>query len=158
MATAKKQTLILGIGNLLMGDEGVGVHAIEHLKNLHWPPHVSLIDGGTGGFHLLGYFQEYDPLIIIDACSDSHQPGAVHVLNPRFGAGLPLLVSMHDVGLRDLIDSAAFSGSSPKVHLIAVSIGAMSDMSVDLSAAVKNALPEIAAAAERIVREDAAAS
>jgi hydrogenase maturation protease len=155
MTPEKKSILILGIGNLLMGDEGVGVHAIEYLKTRQWPPNVSLIDGGTGGFHLLGYFQEYDPLIIIDACTDDQPPGAVRVITPQFDAEFPPLVSMHDVGLREIIESAAFTGSSPKVHLIAVSIGALSDMSVDLSPAVKDALPQIAAAAEQIVRESA---
>ena len=47
------ETLILGIGNILMGDEGVGVHVVRHLERKKWPLKVDFLDGGTGGFHLL---------------------------------------------------------------------------------------------------------
>lgn len=59
--------LILGLGNLLMGDEGIGVKSIEYMQDYPFPEHVKLLDGGTGGFHLLSLFKEYERFIIIDA-------------------------------------------------------------------------------------------
>ena len=55
----EKRILIMGIGNYLMADEGVGVHAAEALLLLNWPANISVLDGGTGGFHLLEYFEQH---------------------------------------------------------------------------------------------------
>ena len=49
------RTLVLGIGNLLMGDEGIGVHAVRSLQESPLPLHVDVVDGGTGGFHLVAH-------------------------------------------------------------------------------------------------------
>ena len=62
-----KKILILGLGNVLMGDEGIGVRAIEYLKDKSIPANVELLDGGTGGFHLLSLFEDYPMMIMIDA-------------------------------------------------------------------------------------------
>lgn len=64
VAIGRRALLVLGIGNLLMGDEGVGVHAVRALENEELPPDARLMDGGTGGFHLLSAFRE-EPEIII---------------------------------------------------------------------------------------------
>ena len=53
------KTLILGVGNLLLKDEGVGIHVIRALENKNLPDNVDLMDGGTGGLHLLSWLQEY---------------------------------------------------------------------------------------------------
>ena len=55
-----KKILILGIGNILMGDEGVGVHTIKALGEKSLSEDIDMLDGGTGGFHLMAYFQEYE--------------------------------------------------------------------------------------------------
>jgi hydrogenase maturation protease len=138
-----KPTLIMGIGNLLMGDEGVGCQAISYLKTMSWPSHVILTDGGTGGFHLLNYFEEYDPIVIIDACLDNRDPGSMQVLRPRFGSEFPPLLSVHEIGLRDLLEAAMLLGSTPQIHLIAISIAEMQPMSVALTPEVQCALPKI---------------
>jgi hydrogenase maturation protease len=148
-----KPILILGIGNLLMGNEGIGIHAINFLKTRDWPPQVTLLDGGTGGFHLLEYFQEYDPVLILDACMDSSPTGTVRIYPPEFNSSLPPLVSMHDVGLRDLMDAAALLGHLPKIHLITVSIGMAPEMSLELFGAVRDALPEIASSVDLLVKQ-----
>jgi hydrogenase maturation protease len=61
------KTLVLGVGNLLLKDEGVGIHAVCALEKEDLPPDVSLMDGGTGGLHLLGWLQSYDRIIMIDS-------------------------------------------------------------------------------------------
>jgi len=141
--------MILGVGNLLLGDEGIGVEAIRHLENLGFDTLADLVDGGTGGFHLLGLFREYQHIILIDATMDGKPPGTVTLMKPRFASDYPQSLSAHDIGLKDLIESAALLGSLPTVDLITISVGALSSMSLDLSDPVKAALPEIEKAVAR---------
>ena len=138
-----KQTLILGIGNYLMGDEGIGVHAIEALSKEQFPENVRLVDGGTGGFHLLSFFHEYDPLIIIDATMDDQPVGTVRVIQPRFASDFPRTLSAHDIGLRDLIETAILTAPLPKIYLIVVSIHEIRSMVTDLSFEIEQTIPKI---------------
>ncbi|MFA6456231.1 MAG: hydrogenase maturation protease [Bacteroidota bacterium] len=149
-----KQTLILGVGNVLLGDEGVGVHAIEYLNQISLPLHVSLVDGGTGGFHLLSYFEEYSSIILIDATMDDCADGTVRSLQPKFASDFPKTLSAHDIGLRDLIETAALLSTTPQIFLITVSISSIQPMSMELSPAIHNALPNVATAVLNILKNE----
>ena len=80
----KKSTLILGIGNYLMGDEGIGVHVANVLEKYNPFDGVAILDGGTGGFHLLEYFEKYEHVILVDATLDGNVPGTIRQIKPRF--------------------------------------------------------------------------
>ncbi len=138
--------LVLGIGNVLMGDEGVGVHAIEYLQRESWPADVELVDGGTGGFHLLDYLSAKEPLVMIDATFDGKPVGTVTTLRPKYARDFPRALSAHDIGLRDLVEAAQLTGALPDVHLITVSIGIIRPMEMVLSPMVEAALPAVALA------------
>jgi hydrogenase maturation protease len=144
-AFADQKTLILGVGNLLMGDEGVGVAAIRHLEANGFGERAELVDGGTSGFHLLGLFRNQQRLILIDAATDNKPLGTVSLIRPRYASDFPPTLTAHDIGLKDLIESAALLGYWPDVDLITVSIGDLGLMTMDLSPAVAAALPEIEA-------------
>jgi len=135
--------LVLGIGNVLMGDEGVGVHAIRYLEARAWPDDVQLLDGGTGGFHLLEYLSADAPLVMIDATMDGRPPGTVTTLRPRYASDFPRALSAHDIGLRDLVEAAQITGALPEVELITVSIEAIRPMELTLSPPVAAALPTV---------------
>jgi len=135
--------VVLGIGNLLMGDEGVGVHAVQLLEPLAGPLGADVVDGGTGGFHLLDLFCEYPYMILIDATLDDQNPGEVKVIEPKYATDYPSSLSAHDIGLKDLIESAQALGASPKVYLITVSIAVIQNMVMDLSPKVEAALGPI---------------
>jgi len=135
--------LILGIGNYLMGDEGVGVHAVRRLESERIPPGVELVDGGTGGFHLLSYFHNYDPLILIDATMDGAPPGTVRLITPRFASDFPRSLGAHDIGLRDLIESAVLTRDLPRVFLVTVSIERIESGRIVLSPPVQQALEKV---------------
>jgi len=137
--------LILGVGNLLMGDEGVGVAAIRHLEKKGFGEHAELVDGGTSGFHLLGLFRNQQHLILIDAATDGKPVGTVSLIRPRYANDFPPTLTAHDIGLKDLIESAALLGYWPEVDLITVSIGDLGLMTMELSPAVAAALPQIEA-------------
>jgi len=143
--------LVLGIGNYLMGDEGAGIHAVNALETEKFPPHVHLLDGGTGGFHLLSYLQEYPTVILIDATMDGEPPGTVRTIRPKFASEFPRALSAHDIGLRDLIESTILIGTLPDTHLITVSIASLQEMQTVLSPPVQAALPAVAEAVKRIL-------
>jgi hydrogenase maturation protease len=123
-----------------MNDEGVGIHVISRLEKEEFTD-ADLMDGGTGGFHLLGFIQSYETIIIIDASLDEHPPGHVRVLHPRYAKDFPRQLSAHEIGLKDLIDSAILLGKMPVLHLIAISVSDFQDMGMELSPAVENAIP-----------------
>jgi hydrogenase maturation protease len=138
-----RRTLVLGIGNLLMGDEGVGVHAVQGLAPEALGSGVTVVDGGTGGFHLLSYFSDYDPIIMIDATLDGRPPGTVSLVEPRYATDFPRSLTAHDIGLRDLIESAALLGPLPKIYLITVSVAELQPMETTLSEPAQSSIPRV---------------
>ena len=134
-----------------MGDEGVGIHAIRALEREHFPPHVDLLDGGTGGFHLLSYLQDFSRIVMIDATMDGKPPGTISVLRPRFASDFPRALTAHDIGLRDLVETAVLTHRLPEIHLMTVSIARIQNMDMELSADVSAALPRIAGEVRRIL-------
>jgi hydrogenase maturation protease len=145
----KEEILVLGIGNILLGDEGIGVHAVRYLEGKSFPDHIKILDGGTGGFHLLSLFQQYKKIIMIDATLDENMPGTVNLLKPKYAADFPQTLSAHEIGLRDLVNSSALLGFLPEIELITVSISGDQPLSMDLSPAIQASLDEI----EKIVDE-----
>lgn len=156
MSPANRGRLILGIGNMLMGDEGVGVRAIERLQQEQWPEDVTVVDGGTGGFHLMEYLQEFRPIIMIDATMDGQPAGTLTVLRPKYASDFPRVLTAHDIGLRDLVETSALLGPLPDITLITVSIDEIKSMVMELSPAVEAALPGIAALVRRIINAEVA--
>ncbi|NTV84112.1 MAG: hydrogenase maturation protease [Bacteroidales bacterium] len=149
----KQPILILGIGNLLLSDEGIGVHAIWALEKNPYPDHIRLLDGGTGGFHLLSLFQQYKQIILIDATLDGNPPGKVSLLKPKYAADFPQTLSAHDIGLRDLVNSSALLGFLPEIFLITVSISENQPLSMELSPEVSRCIGEIQEIVNEIVRK-----
>ena len=147
-----EEILILGIGNVLLGDEGIGVHAVRAMEGMAWPEHVHLLDGGTGGFHLLSIFQEYKKIILIDATLDGREPGTVTLLKPRYAKDFPQTLSAHDIGLKDLVQSAALLGYLPEIILVTVSISDQQPLTMELSEVVKKSIPAVIDAAKGLLK------
>ena len=136
-----KKILIMGIGNYLMADEGVGVHAAEQLQLLAWPANIEVLDGGTGGFHLLEYFESHDHVILIDATLDGREPGTIRKIKPRFAKDFPPAMSTHDIGLKDMVSALQFMDKMPVIDLFVVSIASIQDQGIQLTAPIQNVLP-----------------
>ncbi|MGB0723626.1 MAG: HyaD/HybD family hydrogenase maturation endopeptidase [Gammaproteobacteria bacterium] len=109
--------LILAVGNLLLTDEGTGIHVLRHLIKHHPDlPGVEFLDGGTLSFTLAGPIEEADALIVIDAAELLASPGTVRVFEDEDmdkQLGLAKL-SVHEVGLIDLMDMVRLSGHLPE--------------------------------------------
>lgn len=136
--------LIMGIGNYLLADEGVGVHAIHELDTRKLPDYVDIIDGATGSFELLPVLGSYKKVIMIDATMDEQEPGSISVLYPRFSADFPVALSSHDIGLKDLFDALEFKGDMPRLILITITIKEIFTMRTELSEKVQAAMPKVA--------------
>ena len=139
----QQKILILGIGNYLMGDEGVGVHVAKRLQKENLPPDVDVLDGGTGGFHLLSYFEGYDTLILIDATLDNNPNGTIRLIKPRFAQDFPKAMSTHDIGLKDMVSALQLMGKMPTIHLFVVSIESLQQQGIELTEEVENAIPSL---------------
>jgi hydrogenase maturation protease len=139
----KNNILILGIGNYLMADEGLGVHLAERLLKEELPPGVDVLDGGTGGFHLLEYFEQYERVVIVDATLDDNPPGTIRLIKPKFAADFPQAMSTHDIGLKDLVGALQLLGTMPEIDLYVVSIKSIQDQGVELSPEISSAVTKM---------------
>ncbi|MEC7262523.1 MAG: hydrogenase maturation protease [Bacteroidota bacterium] len=137
-----KSILVLGVGNYLMGDEGVGVHLIQQMDNLDLPDHLDILDGGTGGFLLLNCFESYAKIIFVDATMDGQEEGTVSLIRPKFASDFPSALSVHDVGLKDMIEAVYLMENQPDLYLFTVSIERVEPMTTELAPKVKKAIPK----------------
>ncbi|MBT8205961.1 MAG: hydrogenase maturation protease [Eudoraea sp.] len=134
--------LVMGVGNYLMGDEGIGVHIIQEMAKLDLPENLDILDGGTGGFTLLGCFEAYPVIIFVDATMDGKPPGTLSLIEPRFASDFPNALSVHDVGLKDMIEAVYLMDEVPEIYLLTISIAELKPMTIALSEAVKSAIPQ----------------
>lgn len=136
-------TLVLGVGNLLMGDEGVGVEVIRRLQQIPLPASVTCLDGGTGSFLLLDPLHRANKVVLVDATVDGQSPGTVQKLHPQFSRDYPPTLTAHDIGLKDLIDTFYLLGKPAAVVLFAISIAPLQDMQIGLTPALSNRIDDI---------------
>jgi hydrogenase maturation protease len=110
-----KTTLILGLGNILLGDEGVGVRVVERLLDLyHFPQGTQVMDGGTLALDLLPYVEDADRLVVLDAVEMGAEPGTVvRITDEEVPTFLSVKVSPHQMGLSDILTAARLRGLSP---------------------------------------------
>lgn len=130
----------MGIGNYLMGDEGVGVHLANSILKRSLPDGVDVLDGGTGGFYLLEYFESYDHIILVDATLDGNAPGTIRLIKPRFAQDFPPAMSTHDIGLKDLVSALQILGKMPDIDLFVVSIASIQQQGIELTPEIENVL------------------
>jgi hydrogenase maturation protease len=107
--------LVLGIGNVLLTDEGIGVRALNELERRYtFPENVELLDGGTAGIELLRHIRKRDYLIIIDAMKFNQEPGTVtRVEGNDVPAAFRTRISPHQLGLSDLLAAAMLTDELP---------------------------------------------
>jgi hydrogenase maturation protease len=149
---ASAPVLVLGVGNLLMGDEGVGVHAMRRMEAADPVPGVRLLDGGTGGAALLSEFDNVRAIVLIDATRDGSRAGATaYRYRRQWRVGdLPRGLSAHEFGLKDLFAASALIGSMPELHLITVAVETVRPMCTELSPEVEAAVPAVLDAARAL--------
>ena len=138
------RVVVLGVGNVLMSDEGFGVHVIRELaQGCDLDEGVEIVDGGTAGMELLPELNGIDLLIVVDAVRFGGSPAAfVRLEGDEVPALFKTKLSPHQVGLSDLLAALTFAGSAPsRLVLIGIEPVAL-DMGMDLSPEVKAHLNE----------------
>jgi hydrogenase maturation protease len=115
-----QRTLILGVGNLILSDDGVGIHAVRLLlEKVKLDESVQVIDGGTCGLDLLQYLEGIDRLIVLDAAKPDHSPGKLtRITGEKVPAYLSIKTSPHEIGLPELLFAAKLSDIYPKEVVI----------------------------------------
>jgi hydrogenase maturation protease len=146
------KVLVLGVGNYLMGDEGVGVHIIYEMEEMDLPEYVDVLDGGTGGFFLMNYFDVYPVVIFLDATMDGKPAGTISTIRPKFAADFPTALSVHDVGLKDMIEAIYIQDTIPDIHLVTVSVDDILPMTLELSKDVEASVPKAIAEILRLAK------
>lgn len=142
---SKASILVLGVGNILLGDEGAGVRTIELLQDEYsFSDQVELLDGGTAGLELLSYLDDKKELIIIDAIIGEEPPGTVKKMilddPPAFFQNR---ISPHQLGLSEMLSCAAMTDSLPERISLYGIIPESLETGLELSKAVTAAVADI---------------
>jgi hydrogenase maturation protease len=145
--------LVLGIGNYLMGDEGVGVHFVKNLDVSKFPENITFLDGGTGGFTLIPYIESHPIVIIVDATMDGKEIGTITLLKPKFSNDFPLALSGHNFGLKDMVEILTMFDKMPEIYLYTITIDKMEPMYMQLSPEVDEALVLVTEKILELVKE-----
>jgi hydrogenase maturation protease len=117
-----KKIVVIGIGNILFTDEGVGVYAGRYLEaNYDFSPPVEIIDGGTLGFGLMDYYLSYDKVVILDTLSIEDAPGSVYHLPADELLGLGhYRKTAHEVEVVEMLEICSLQGSTAEVSVVGI--------------------------------------
>jgi hydrogenase maturation protease len=141
------KAVVLGVGNVILADEGVGVRVVEALERDYvMPPGVSVIDAGTSGMEMLEDMSDLDFLLVVDAIAAGKAPGELVQLR---GDAVPVFfrrnLSPHGIGLADVLASLEFLGAEPKETVILGVQPASLELSTELTPLIAARVPELVA-------------
>ena len=146
--------VVLGVGNILLTDEGLGVHVVKELKeNYNFTPEISLIDGGTMGMELLTYMRGMKRILLIDAINGGEAPGTVYEFPHReLEQYFTEHISVHEVGMQDILRIRAIQ-ENPSEDAIVIGVEPESlEIGFESSAPVQAVLPEVKERVLRVLR------
>lgn len=147
--------VVLGVGNILLTDEGLGVHVVEDLKaNYNFTPHISLIDGGTMGMELLTYMRGMKKILLVDAVNGGEAPGTIYEFPHReLEQYFTDHISVHEVGMQDILRIRAIQ-ENPLEDAIVIGVEPESlEVGFEPSEPVQRALPEVKERVLRVLRD-----
>ncbi|CCO24382.1 NiFeSe hydrogenase maturation protease [Maridesulfovibrio hydrothermalis] len=138
-----KKLLVLGIGNILLGDEGVGVHAVEELKKEEWPENVHLVDGGTFTHDIFHILEGYDGLLVLDIVHGNKEPGTMYYLEEKdIIQNDKQRLSLHDIDLIDSLNMAGAVGKRPDLRILGMEPENYTEWSMEMTDTIKAVFPE----------------
>ncbi len=110
--------MVLGLGNLLLGDEGFGIHVVRRLREVKLPGHVRVVEGGVGGFNLLGHLDGANRILVVDVMMLESPPGKLHLLTQKPDEPGKRILSFHQVGVLELMKMWRLLGYEPEVTFL----------------------------------------
>lgn len=149
--SSQKRIVIIGVGNILLRDEGVGVHVAQELQKRPWPSNVQIFDGGLAGIGLLDFFAEASKVLLIDAAEMNRSPGTLVRFTPEEvrSRSADLRFSSHDIGLMEVLELAKALGHGPAdIVILAIQPKEISwgtDLTPEVQAAVNKAVDAVSA-------------
>ncbi|MDD4874743.1 MAG: hydrogenase maturation protease [Dehalococcoidales bacterium] len=143
---AEKKTMVLGIGNVIMGDEGFGLYVIRRLKEIGMPENIKLEEGGVGGFNLLNDLEGIKQLIVVDIMMVPLPPGELQIFKPGNPPSEPgkVIVSFHQVGVLELVNIWGLMGKKEPDVTFLVTRPQTIDWGTELSQPLKSAVEKAA--------------
>ena len=137
--------LVLGLGNPLCGDDGAGVAAVARLRERYEPPPgVLVLDGGTLGLSLLPHLRRARAVILVDAIAANEPPGTlVRLTGDDVGRAAAHRLSVHQVGVADLLDGARLLGGYPEALVLVGVVPAHTELSIERSPAVQARIDDL---------------
>lgn len=147
------ENTVLGVGNIILSDEGFGVRVVEYLqKHFVFPENVALIDGGTLGVELTHFITGTRRLLIIDSIDGGVEAGATfHLRGDEIRKHFQQKISAHEVGIQDVLTMLELTGKSPYVELIGAQPFRL-EAGVELSERMSELVPVFADKAVEILR------
>nr|WP_245170845.1 HyaD/HybD family hydrogenase maturation endopeptidase [Desulfovibrio desulfuricans] len=152
----QKKIMIMGVGNILLTDEGFGVRAVEYLQAKYtWPENVRLEDGGTQGLLLMSTLMDCDTLVVLDVVLGPEKPGTIYMLEGEdLRKSLSFRDSMHQTDLLDTLITCSMAGHDVQAVVFGLQPFDYHTMQVGLTPEAEKLLPEfctkvVAALAER---------
>ncbi len=140
----EKHILVLGVGNLLLGDEGVGIHVIREFEKKSLPSGTLLVDGGTGGYELIRFFKGMKKVIIVDAIKADEKPGTVVQLTLKDITPYRYRsFSVHQSGLLELLQKVKDMKEAPEIILYGIVIEKTMQYDLNLSGKIKRSIPKV---------------
>jgi len=142
--TPPRNVLIMGVGNLLLTDDGFGVHVINALRDKPLPPNVTLIEAGIVSHQLIPEFHEADLLIFIDAVEAGDTPGSIFRFKPEDISSMSQLkTSLHEMSLMDVLQMTELTGKRPETVIFAVQPKDVKSCSLELNDEIKAVIPKV---------------
>lgn len=151
----EKQTVVLGVGNELYTDDGVGVVVARELAATDLPPGVQVIEGHVGGLNLLFDMENADHVIIVDAVQMSRHPGEVVVFTLDEVRMLPagMIASLHHIALDQVLEFGRLMGITPAIHVVGIEPEEVAP-GFALSDTAARAVPEAVAKVRQLLSQD----
>jgi hydrogenase maturation protease len=142
---SRSSLLILGLGNLLCSDDGLGAFVAQAIAGTRIVPDgVTVLDGGTLGLSLLPYLEDADRAILVDAIQADAPPGTlVRIEGEDVGPAVAARLSVHQVGVSDLIEAARWRDRVPPTLVLLGVVPQTTDLGIGLSAPVDARMPEL---------------
>jgi hydrogenase maturation protease len=141
MESNRKKILILGVGNVLLKDEGIGVRVAEKMMEMSLPPDVEVLDGGVKGLDLLYYIEGREKIVVVDAVKAGAPPGTLFRFTDRDLAGKKgVMRSAHGIDFSDVVAISGFMGNKPEIVFLGIEPESL-DASMELSPLMEKNIP-----------------
>ena len=140
-----KKIVVMGVGNYILSDEGIGIHVIKELEKMQWPENVEIYDCGTTGILSFHKFVEADIIIAIDAIALKEEPGTIRIYEKEdiMFSKVPMKISPHQLGFQETLFQAELHSKLPEIVTLIGVVPESYAAGTELSECLAEVLPEV---------------